>query len=167
MGWYYGSNSRRELIAELTRGENNGEGWSRETLRSCTRGNVLWTVEKVSRPEGTERLIGCYLLDRYKRGEWGYKPMSESMGPSYYSCPLGYFKDVPEPPNEWGRKWREKVREENARTGRKLTVGETVKLTNGREYVVTKLRPLTGTGKADGLLYKLPRKYLAPVEVTR
>lgn len=110
MGTYYTDGaSRRDIVADLTK------GWESETARSvtlknCLRGNVLWTVEEVT-PKGDkgDRFIGCYLLRPHPRG-WGYKPMSESMGPYYYTCPLGYLNMVPVA----DAAWREDVRSTHA-----------------------------------------------------
>ena len=34
-------------------------------------------------------------------GQWGYKPLDESMHPYYYSCPLSYLDLAPEQSAEW------------------------------------------------------------------
>lgn len=113
MGWYYGCNSRAEQIAELTPPEQTSDsGVIFRTLRKFTSGNVLWTVHEYGKAgEPLKRFIGCYLLGR-AGGRWGYKPMEESMGPYYYSCPLAYLEMVP-PPEGLGPEitaWRDKVR---------------------------------------------------------
>ena len=123
MGWYYETNStRKSIINELT-----SSGITRKLIKSCYRGNpfsgVLWTVWE-SKPDmitvqEADRWIGCDLLqyDRALPG-WGYKPMEESMGPYFYSCPLGYLEIVPHNTNP---KWREGVKEYHARRRKPLT----------------------------------------------
>lgn len=97
-----------------------------ETLTSCIRGNVLWTVIEITLLVDSEnhkkghkhRYIGCFLLQG-SGGEWGYKDMCESIHPYYYSCPLSYLKMVPVA----NAKWREQVikhhhKRQEARKGR-------------------------------------------------
>ena len=40
-------------------------------------------------PGQSLRYIRCDLLQR-SGGQWGYKPLDESMHPYYYSCPVSY-----------------------------------------------------------------------------
>lgn len=101
MGWYYTYGAtRRDVIRELT--ENRSAIVER---RACV-GNVLWTVEH----NLSGRWIGCYLLSRGTGDGWGHKPMSEAMGPYYYSCPLSFLDAVPEA----DAAWRARVREYHA-----------------------------------------------------
>jgi hypothetical protein len=125
MGWYYTKGATKtDIIALLTQEQPRqaasrwsnaeqrsvpcGYDFSRKTLHQCVRSSVLWTVEETIRykePVERDLFIGCYLL-KGGRGEAGYKPMDESMGPRYCSCPLAYLDMVPEA----NREWREKVR---------------------------------------------------------
>lgn len=112
MGWYYAyGQSRAGLIKELI-APNQTETFSSECIKHCAVGNVLWTVREItygkgSGIEGTKaRYIGCDLLHRSRDG-WGHKPMEESMGPYYWSCPLAYLEAVPQVTNA---EWREGVR---------------------------------------------------------
>lgn len=132
MGWYYPSGvNRKELIAQRV------EGWERETdemlvtsscLKHCYRGNVysgvLWGVwEQTYTKDGKElqpnqRWIQCDLL-RCHQGCWGYKPMDESFGPFYYSCPLSYLELVPLDRYSGDPEWREAVTEHHRRRAEK------------------------------------------------
>ena len=126
MGWLFKEGySRKQLIAERI------EGWEHTTdtgvlvvskcLAHCYRGGVfsgvLWSVweRNTFTKDGqllqpTERWIACDLL-RYERNYgWGYKPMSETMHPYYYSCPLSYLDIVPVERYGGHEKWREGVR---------------------------------------------------------
>jgi hypothetical protein len=63
---------------------------------------------EISQPHGkTERYIGCDLLRKHPGHGWGYKDLTESMHPYYYTCPLSYLETVPVACEEW----REQVRE--------------------------------------------------------
>jgi len=132
MGWTYPHGvNRKQLIAQRV------EGWERDTgemlvrstcLKHCYRGGVfsgvLWTVwertftteDKEVQP--TERWIQCDLL-RCDGGEWGYKDMEESMGPYYFSCPLGYLELVPIDRFGGNAEWREEVIEHHRRRAEK------------------------------------------------
>ena len=52
------------------------------------------------------RFIRCDLIE-HRNGGWMYKPMDESMGPCYYSCPLSLLEQAP---MEHNAGWRDKVR---------------------------------------------------------
>lgn len=109
MGWYLDPTleTRKALVDDLTRTESN-ENRTRTCLAHCLRGNVLWSVVEYSFTDGTaaHRYIGCDLLQNGGSRGWGYKPMDESVGPYYYSCPMKYLKMVPEIANQ---EWRDKV----------------------------------------------------------
>lgn len=55
-------------------------------------------------------LVTLFVFDKYN---WGYKDMSEDMGPAYYDCPLVILKDVPCPDDEWAIEWRKTVKEQH------------------------------------------------------
>ena len=132
MGWTYPHGlNRKQLIAQRI------EGWERDTgemlvkstcLKHCYRGGVfsgvLWSVwERTFTKEGeqaqpTERWSQCDLL-RCDQGEWGYKDMEESMGPYYYSCPLGYLELVPIDRFGGNAEWRDQVVEHHRRRAEK------------------------------------------------
>lgn len=113
MGWYGDSGTRRQKIDDLTKAWRDDV----QCLRHCYRGNayrgVLWSVWED--PAG--RSIHCDLLE-YRSGLWWNKPMCESMGPFYYSCPLGYLELVPVADEQW----RECVRSYHAKRRKKREV---------------------------------------------
>ena len=47
----------------------------------------------------------------FDKDEWGYKDMSEDMGPGYHDCPLIILKDVPCPDDKYAIEWRKNVME--------------------------------------------------------
>ncbi|MCY1303088.1 hypothetical protein D3C85_1114230 [compost metagenome] len=119
MGWFFSPQSRSELIAELIAPQET-ERASVQVIAHTLRGNVLWSVAEVTaKVDGVQRdlapgqslcYIRCDLLQR-SGGEWGYKPMDESMHPYYYTCPLRYLEMAPEQSHEW----REHVRAYHAK----------------------------------------------------
>ena len=109
MGWYFSPQSRSELIAELITTQET-ERTSVKVNAHALRGNVLWSVTQVTAkadgvhrdlaPGQSLRYIRCDLLQR-SGGQWGYKPLDESMHPYYYSCPLSYLDLAPEQSADW------------------------------------------------------------------
>jgi hypothetical protein len=115
MGTYYGYNTKQNMIDNLIQGSNlvNDKGdivGRRKIIAHSLRGNNLWCVNEHTYTDGrpTISYIMLYRLSCYK-GEWGYKPMDESMGPYYYDCPKKFLKMAGPPMNEWSKDWREKV----------------------------------------------------------
>lgn len=175
MGWYYTDGaSRADIIREITTGWTNPEtGANRQTLRHTAVGNVLWTLNETvhagevpaGRPR-TERWIGCHLLSRSRDG-WGYKPMDETMGPHYWSCPLAYLDAATEPANEYAKEWRAKARQWHAAKAaerahaKTLKVGDRITVAGIRPnaFQIVSLKPATGRAD-DGRLYRLTRRVL-------
>jgi len=122
MGWTFSHQTKKDLIDELSgdRRFTNYEG--RTVTKICLHHKttkeddyfVLWTVNYVQvEGEDPTEYIGCDLLmkDTYStKVSWGYKPMDESMGPCYYSCPLKFLKQVSSGKSV-NQEWREKVRQ--------------------------------------------------------
>jgi hypothetical protein len=159
MGWFFSNASKSDLIKELI-SESAGADWTRTTIAHAVRGTVLWTVNQMSRLDGSETrlFIGCDLMQ--KSGEyWGHKPLCEEDGPYYYSCPLKYLDMVPVQNAEW----REKVREYHARRTRRFSVGQRVAVIGCTvPWVrITGTNPLTG--EYAGVHYNLKRSLLGEV----
>jgi len=160
MGWSFGWNSKAELVNYLIAPEG------RSTFRAVEHrvvGNVLWTLEEHLVLK--HRTIGCFLLSG-RGGEWGYKDMDEGMGPVEVSCPLTLLNKATEPPNEYARAWRERVREHHAAKSarakffRSLKVGDRVMMRNRNPagpFEVTSLKPFRGVHVETGNLYRLTK----------
>ena len=119
MGWHYHRDgiTKQALRLERTTGGtsteemyHDGTQWQtrpRSSTWRCLAAAIgteytLWTVWEVSSIKGVERYIGCDLM-AYDMG--GYKAMSESVHPRYYSCPLAFLDMVPVA----SQAWRDKV----------------------------------------------------------
>ena len=126
MGWSSGYYDRKSLIEELTKSWTSGANTT-HCLKKVTKGNNLWVVleRTTAGTEQTERFIVCIMMRRFAKDEWGYKDVGESSGPGYYTCPLSFFKDVPEPPNDHARQWRSEVIA-HARKHQGLKIGDWV-----------------------------------------
>ncbi len=139
MGYTSGWWSRADLIRHLKRestlderrrsSPNSVLQSERVLLASCYRGNayrgVWWSVWEVRTYQGTthipffdDRYILCCALSCYG-GEWGYKDMTEDMGPYHYSCPVGYLDMVPLDRFDGDPEWRVEVRRVNAEVSAK------------------------------------------------
>ncbi len=82
---------------------------------------ILWTVEHGEKDGKPFQFIGCYLLRQANgdSGDWGYKPMDETMGPCFGSVPLDWLDKYPcIVPEEYMRgnsdEWRKQVRASKA-----------------------------------------------------
>ena len=83
MGWSTGWRSRAELVSYL----NTGWGETREILDTGSTRKAHYQL--VLCKDTGEKFIAVYLVKDYgKREGWGYKDMSESMGPVVTDCPL-------------------------------------------------------------------------------
>lgn len=147
MGWLFSSrwNSREELREHLV----NGNGV--KNIKSCWKGNNLWTIGEYTYPEDhaerhgkTILYVGLYLCAKHGKGldGWGYKDMDESAGPNYRNCPLSYIEMVEAHEKEHGygptgyaAEWRQQVRDAKAKASRKLEAGAKIKL-YGQPYTV-------------------------------
>ena len=118
MGWYFSRQTRDQLIRELIQPQENERAHS-EVIAHALRGNVLWSVARITAKQAgfmklaagdSINVIRCDLLQG-SGGEWGHKPLDESMHPYYYSCPLRYLDMAPVQSPEW----REGVRAHHAR----------------------------------------------------
>ena len=117
MGWYFSRQTRDQLIRELIRPQESERARS-EVIAHTLRGNLLWSVVRVTAKQAgvldlaegeSATFIRCDLLQG-SGGEWGHKPLDESMHPYYYSCPLRYLDMAPVRSSEW----REGVRAHHA-----------------------------------------------------
>lgn len=168
MGWTTGYNSRSEVVETVTKGWEN-DMQTTTCIKKFFSGNNLWMVfERVSKaaPTDVERFIVVALIRCWKAQgggmDWGYKDVSEEMGPCELSCPLS-FLDMVKDPGGYATAWREKVRAAHAVKNQKLVVGQVVKLTNGREYRISKFwkRSACGVDVKTGNEYRIPRGMLA------
>jgi len=103
MGTYFTPGaSKAALVAELLR-DNNVEAHDLS-------GNRLWCLIPSTRDGKPWKYVCLFKLVDGGRDGWGYKPISEDMGPCYYDCPLSYVKAVePFEPLAYAREWRDKV----------------------------------------------------------
>lgn len=113
MGWDAGYSSRDRIVEEIL---DQLDCLAHRLIREKGL-DVLWTVSEFGTEDHPDRIILCFLIKKFgiQRDEitseredvgWGYKDMSESMGPMYWSCPLE-FLDMAKSADE---EWRKSVR---------------------------------------------------------
>jgi hypothetical protein len=123
MGWLISQDmSKAEQVAELVKGWSNEKGGCR-FLAHSVRGNVLFAVgqnfERTKPERFEDRWIMVCLLRKDRGYGWGYKDMSERMGPYNFNCPLKYLAMAPEQCATWRegvRAYHEKRRKRSSET---------------------------------------------------
>jgi len=103
MGTYYTQGAdKAAIIAECV--------LSCRAERHTVHGNHLWAIGQGEHNGKPHRYVILFLLSNQPGFGWGYKPISEDMGPAYYDCPLAYVKAVEEfEPLAYAAEWREKI----------------------------------------------------------
>jgi hypothetical protein len=100
MGWDFTNGaSKADVVEDIkkTIGERH--------VASEVVGNEFWVVETTGGVGGPH--IVLFLLDRDPGFGWGYKDMTESMGPFYYGCPEEYLAMCPVTNQKWRDQWKE------------------------------------------------------------
>lgn len=163
MGWTFTQGaSRADIIRHVTKPWDTGTA-EVKCLTKTALGNHLWAVfERTPKGEGggePERFIALFLLGSDRGYGWGYKDITESMGPAQADCPLSYLDMVPQVADA---SWREAVRAHHATRRQKFSPGETLRLAGASipHVVVTSTKPLRGT--YGGQTYRVARKFIAP-----
>ena len=164
MGWLYTpGQSRKRLIERLIRPYEN-DLHRQETIAHCTVGNVLWSVRKITnKKENTEQsYIGCDLLQNGGTDGWGYKDLSESAGPCYYSCPLSYLSMCEERNPEWRecvKRWHANKAAARAKT-KQAKIGQVwaLKGCSIPNVRIVGKRKRTFLGSYEGHTYRLPTR---------
>ena len=105
MGWYFDAfpSTKEDFIKNIIEGYPDYI----KVIDKSIRGNHLWILYEDGN-NNNERYIVLYLLSSQKKC-WGYKPISEEMGPSYWDCPKRFLKLQPNIRNEYSKIWREEV----------------------------------------------------------
>jgi hypothetical protein len=163
MGWLISHDmSKAQQVAELVKGWSNDQKGCR-FLAHSVRGNVLYAVgqnfDRTTPERFEDRWIMVCLLRKDRGYGWGYKDMSESMGPNVADCPLKFLAMAPVA----DEKWRERVRGHHESRRQKST-----KIEPGMVFVFNKGYRDSCGGSLDGVESKILRKsgrgYIAQLE---
>ena len=104
MGTFSGYWSRRDVVNDLVNQYTN-ERFSIVDRKATNFGRHLWMLIK---PKDRASFICLFLLSSYE-GDWGYKPVDESMGPCHWDCPVSLIQQADPPTTEYAAQWREAV----------------------------------------------------------
>jgi hypothetical protein len=113
MGWLFGFEWRTcAIIKDHIRKDIASDPTATLVAERSTKyGKHFWTVVKLDRPSGVYTTVILFKLDYSKRDDcWGYKDISESMGPVELDCPVSLLDMCSEPVGEYTGPWRERVR---------------------------------------------------------
>lgn len=143
MGWdfTYGQ-TKKGLVEYLTKNsawEYEGKKYSSTCFAHSVVGNHLWGVfDRIVDDAPAKRYLCLFLManDRSmssrfgSKNNWGYKDITEAMGPAYYDCPLYLLDMTPMRDSPYSQGWRDQVRAHHAkkRGWSSLKAGDTVKL---------------------------------------
>jgi hypothetical protein len=162
MGWSfaYVDIGRKAHIAEIRSAKHFGPDFT--PLRGSTVGNHIWQL--VRQESANRTFITLDLIAKDRAGGWGYKGMSEDMGPYYYDCPLSLIDAASEPINESAREWRLKVRAHHAKkTSHKCFAGQVVSYGGDTYTLIAPAGPRKGwvVDSSTGCRYRMNFKQLA------
>ena len=101
MGTFSGYWSRQDVVDDLIRQYTN-DCFSIIDKKTTNFGRHLWMLIQ---PKQGPSFICLFKLSSYG-GDWGYKPIDESMGPVYWDCPASLIKQADPPTTENATAWR-------------------------------------------------------------
>ena len=170
MGWLF-SNDVGTNKAALVRRFRMSAYWRGygDLLADRVVGNHYWAaVKRLHGERAGEVFIFLALMQSGGRSSgWGYKSMDETVGPSYYDCPLALLNMATDPPyGPYAAEWRQKVRDYHAkRAARPKPVAGLVVEYGGDAYCLTEpAGPRRGwnvTRCRDGLLMRMKAHQLS------
>ena len=162
MGWSFSTYDigRDNHIERITSQKHFSPGYT--PLEHRVVGNHVWQLVRIESENRT--FITLDLIAKEKGGGWGYKGLSEDMGPSYYDCPLSLLNKADAPVGGYATAWREKVREHHAskKAKPKFAVGMTVTLWDHTYRLDANLgRKGWRVTRSDGNVYRMPSRHLS------
>lgn len=119
MGWSfdYHDIGREAHIKRLTSASHFSPDY--EPLEHRVVGNNVWQLV-LYKPTG-RKMICLDLIAKERGGGWGYKGLSEDMGPCEVNCPLSLLNKASPVTEGYAVEWREKVRAYHAKRSSKAT----------------------------------------------
>lgn len=150
MGWTFNTapGGFKKMIAECSQNHET-DNRKVECLKKKFIGNIaykgnLWMLfQETDKETGEQKRYIVLCLMECRGGCWGYKDISDSMGPCETNCPLSYVEACTPTESVWANEWREKVRKFHAGMPKK---GKKYKVRHEwiKNITITKLRPLMG-----------------------
>lgn len=142
MGWTFEHGATRASLIENIK---NGRELGQVPVATSISGNHLWCVFPSKESPGDFFIVLC-LLAAQKGYGYGYKDMSEDMGPYFYTCPVGWFDKYPTTV-EASLRWRESCRRQQRLAKMKPQPGAGFTTHSGDRYTV--VGPYCPRGKAS------------------
>lgn len=128
MGWTY--TQKPENVTKWFKDELT---WESETRKyTCLETAIKFkeayaAVEVIYKKTGKRQVFAATFMLNYTRDyhyNFGYKSMTEDMGPGISNCPKKILDLLTEPENEWAQQWRERCRKKLNR--RPVKIGDTI-----------------------------------------
>ena len=141
-------NCKAEVDSMFTQEEHDGPDYKgntyhypkMEVVKSAMVGSTYYAAVRTTNSEtGYDKIWGAVVLTSTKKDDgfnFGYKDMSEDMGPCYYDCPKRILDLLSPTDNEYALNWRRKCYEKLSKPSlSKLPIGTRIryKLWNGKE----------------------------------
>jgi len=171
MGWIYLHKEKGKKLFEFFSEEFNSKDEYREVrVLDCASGSPreAYLAVEVKTPD-TRKVIGVVCLLDYRPLEelnFGYKDMSEDMGPGYYNCPERILKLLTPTDNPTALEWREecwkRVKKVVLKDGMKIKFKEPLHYkSGGKEDTFTLISKQKNLFRDRwGMLIKIPRWFL-------
>lgn len=164
MGWSFEvqERSRKDFVDSIRSQAHFGPGYTYLDGRAV--GNHIWGL--VRDESAGRKFITLDLIAKERNGGWGYKGMSEDMGPYHYDCPLSLIERATDPTNDSAREWRQKVIAYHAARAKagKAEVGRLVWSCGTVYRLLGPLGPRKGWRVLDvnsGVTYRMPAGQLS------
>jgi hypothetical protein len=158
MGWTYQHKEKGLPIKDFFINAfdyKNEDGSSGKVVACSSKLGTSYLAYEVSKPDGERAVIGLVCLTAYDHNDYynfGYKDMSEEMGPNQCDCPEKILKMLTPTTNEYALEWRKNCQEtiDKKKSAPKLKAGDIIEFdkpmtfTNGMDYkrlVVESLKP--------------------------
>ncbi len=154
MGWTFfqdtGETTGAICTREFTSTNPAGDRWS--VVDQSTRGSVWYAIGRLDRVDQPPVFYGLVWLTSRKRGEFGYKDMTECMGPYRWDMPKRLLDQLdqlapnaPQSALDWRAKCREKLAAKR-KTKPKLAPGQIVTFPNvtGQFELIMPIGPRRG-----------------------
>lgn len=129
-------------------------GNDHDVIKSTVRGNRLWRLIAHKKKDVIiDLFVDVVLIQKFSKGEWGYKIISDSCGPAYYDCPLGYIESSEKilgQTSRWLVGWRQKVRHYHAKKRETKKITSTLSKGQVLEYGSKRYRLIDLAGKRRG-----------------
>jgi hypothetical protein len=104
MGTFSGYNSRNDVVSDLVN-QYTSDRFKIIDRKATNFGRHLWMLIK---PKEGNSFICLFKLSSH-RGDWGYKPIDESMGPCHWDCPITLIQQADPPTTQYATDWRNQV----------------------------------------------------------